>query len=308
MNLNLVKNLCSLREEQLYTFLVKVLYHKGYKKIWREAGFIAAEGEIPICLLAHMDTVFSYVPYTEDFYYDSQKKVLWSPFGSGFDDRAGIAIILELLERGYRPHIIFTDKEEVGGVGAHELVKRFPRAPFDCKMLIQLDRANENDCVFYQCDNHKFEDYISSFGFKYAEGTFSDISVIAPSWKIAAVNLSVGYENEHSYAELLHCNWCNKTIDKVESILLDVERVKHFKYIPKKCKPTKIYGRYYDYNSTNTTGIDTCLMCGTPINSYKEAYFFNEKGYNYAVCRDCYKLYGFEGVSDGEEPDEQIPF
>jgi hypothetical protein len=171
-------------------------------------------------------------------------------------------------------------------------------------MLIQLDRANENDCVLFQCENRKFEDYISSFGFKYAQGTFSDISIIAPAWKIAAVNLSVGYENEHSYAELVHCDWCEKTIDKVESILLDAKQVKRFKYIPKVYKPTKIYGKY----NRNSIGIDTCLMCGNPINSYKEAYFFNENGYNYAVCHDCYKLYNFNEVPDGEEPDDQLPF
>jgi hypothetical protein len=67
--------------------------------------------------------------------------------------------------------------------------------------MIELDRQGRDDAVFYDCDNPEFEEYITKFDFVSDWGTYSDISTIAPSWECAAVNLSIGYFDEHSYAE-----------------------------------------------------------------------------------------------------------
>ena len=160
---------------------------------------------------------------------------MWSPQGLGADDRAGVYAIIKILEDGFKPAIIFTTDEELGGLGAEDLILDFPECPFkETKMILELDRAKEKDCVFYSCKNTKFEKYIQSYGFKYAEGTFSDISFIAPSWGIAAVNLSVGYLNEHSPLEMLHVDWLNQTIEKVKLILNESNKMLFFKYYPRR--------------------------------------------------------------------------
>ena len=172
--------------------LVRYLKSKGYKKIISTNMYIIAEGELPVCLIAHIDTVFSKPPVT--FYFDKEQNVLWSPDGLGTDDRAGIYAIINLIEAGYRPSLIFTDMEEKGGIGASSLIQKYPDCIFpDCRALIQLDRQGEKDCVFYDCDNDDFVSLIESYGFSEEWGTFTDISIIAPAWKIAAVNLSIGY-------------------------------------------------------------------------------------------------------------------
>ena len=149
MNIELVKNLTMLPTHKVYNVLVKFLYKHGYKRIERQPHFIMAEGLDPVCLIAHMDTVFNFQPEKEDFLYDAEKQVLWSPYGTGFDDRAGIAGIIELVMRGHRPHIIFTDLEEVGGIGARELINAYPHCPFkNCKALIELE-ANEDIQTIY---------------------------------------------------------------------------------------------------------------------------------------------------------------
>ena len=232
MNINLIKKLATLKQDNLYNILIKFLRTHDYKNIIRYPHFIMADGQDPICLLAHMDTVFTNPPINEEFIYDAEQTILWSPYGSGFDDRAGIYAIIQLVLQGHRPHIIFTDLEEVGGIGAQELIKLYPKCPFKkCKALIQLDRANEEDAVYYDCGNKYFEKFITRYGFVTDIGTFTDISIVAPVWGIAAVNLSVGYLDEHTTSERLVCKWLDKTIERVSKIIEDISSEKKFKYI-----------------------------------------------------------------------------
>lgn len=283
MNLELMKTLTTLNVSSLYKILLKFLRNKGYTNIKKGQTFIMAEGEIPICLIAHMDTVFNHIQSKENFIYDKEKHILWGLSGSGFDDRAGIAGIIELLERGHRPHIIFTDKEEVGGIGANDLIERYTKCPFKhCKMLIELDRANEKDAVFYSCDNKEFESYIESFGFITDWGTFSDISIIAPVWKIAAVNLSIGYCYEHTPNELLHTDWFDATIDRVEEILYNIDKAKKYKYIPITVEHF-MRPRFILNNNE-------CLICGAKLNKKNRRDVYDEE-FPYSVCTSCYNQY-----------------
>ena len=218
--------------------------------------FVIAEGDLPICLCAHLDTVFAKPPAT--FYYDPKETVLWSPEGLGADDRAGNYAIIELLERGFRPSIILTDLEEKGGIGADALIKRFPDCPFvDCRAFIQLDRQGEKDAVYYDCDNKEFEKKITSYGFKTDWGTFTDISIFGPQWKIAAVNLSVGYYNEHTYIETLNMSQLHQTIDKVEKILRDCDNWLTYAYIPYKYPVIPGMKEWWAQ--------EKCVCCGKPL-------------------------------------------
>lgn len=289
MNLQLMKKICSLTKSKVQVVLLEYLMSLHYKPIYTE-DYIIAEGEDPICLLAHMDTVFQGPPNYGEFLYDAEKNILWSPYGSGFDDRAGVYIIIQLLEKGYRPSIIFTDKEETGGIGASMLITKFLKCPFKkCKALIQLDRAHHLDSVYYNCDNLEFEKYINSFGFKTDFGTFTDISIIAPTWGIAAVNLSVGYVDEHTSSERLYCSWCDETIEKVGKIIKNSRRMKFYKYIP---YVYKINPKYHSNKSDFTFLFDkSCLMCGKPLNAENEVLIADTGDYPYKVCSECFNRY-----------------
>ena len=278
MNLRLMKKLCMLPQNKLRKILIKFLYSKGYENVIHKDSFIIAEGDLPICLIAHMDTVFRYEP--EEFFYDLQKKVLWAPGGAGFDDRAGIYAILNLIEKGHKPSVIFTDKEETGGIGARELIVTFPECPFkDCRALIQLDRANKNDAVYYHCNNSAFENWVEKYGFKFDWGTFSDISIIAPQWKIAAVNLSVGYVDEHTESERLYCGWCDNTINKVDKMLNDSKKMMSYAYIPG--MTNRMVSRYNKIN---------CLICNTELEK-GQGFYIPHKDFPYHICDKCYYEY-----------------
>jgi hypothetical protein len=217
----LFEKLVSLTEAGVAKAMAQYLKSK-YDKVIVHKDFIIAFGDIPIALVAHMDTVFKFP--VSDLYYDQKKGVLWSPEGLGADDRAGIFAIIKILQDGLRPSIILTTGEEEGGVGACALIEKYPECPFPgLKYMIQLDRHGTNDCVFYDCYCPEFVDYVESFGFCERWGSFTDISFLMPEWQIVGVNLSVGYEDEHSKQEILNINPLFDTIKKVKKMLGETE-------------------------------------------------------------------------------------
>ena len=178
----------------------------------------------------------------------------------------------------------------MGGIGAIELIKTFPRQPFTqhLKFLIQLDRRGKDDCVFYDCDNKNFNKMIQSYGFKKADGTFSDISIIAPVWGIAAVNLSVGYYSEHSVAERLFIKEAEATFCKLDRILIDHRKFPVYEYVKNKtfntinfCSEEPIK---HEFPSNE------CSWCGNAINQYNR-HWIKEDDFFMPLCDECFTFY-----------------
>ena len=221
----LFERLVSLSQKEMHKAMAQYLKAK-YDNVIFTKDYLVAVGDIPIALVAHMDTVFK-TPVS-NLYYDQRKGVLWSPDGLGADDRAGIFAILKILQDGLKPSVIFTTDEEDGGLGAMALAMEDCPIP-GLKYMIELDRRGSNDCVFYDCYCPEFVDYVESFGFCEKWGTFSDISFLMPEWQVCGVNLSVGYEDEHSYTEILHIGPLYDTIRKVKNMLQE-EYIPDFEY------------------------------------------------------------------------------
>lgn len=255
----LFERLVSLSQAELHKTLG--VYLKGkYDKVIIEKEYIVAVGDIPIALVAHMDTVFHNQP--DDIYYDQRKGVMWSPQGLGADDRAGIFIILQIVQSGLRPSIILTTDEERGGLGAQALAKKECPIPF-LRYLIQLDRRGSCDCVFYDCMNPQFIDYIESFGFIERIGSFSDISFLMSAWQVCGVNLSVGYKDEHSYAETLNVGAMYRTLEIVKKMLQEKD-IPHYPYQEIVTKLTGYHQTMtpYNYEADYDAGMP-CACCGS---------------------------------------------
>lgn len=276
-DINTLSKLCALKQEELKRFLSQKFLKKFYyeKNIVETEDYIYCKGNIPIALVAHLDTVFS--QRATDVYYDAEKRTMWSPQGLGADDRAGVYAIIKILNQGLKPHVIFTTDEEIGGRGAYAISGI--ENPFeDLRYVIQLDRRGSDDCVFYDCANSSFVDYIESFGYKKAIGSFSDICFICPTWEIAGVNLSVGYRNEHSQIETLNTGDLEVTINRVID-MLQQENIPFFNYIYKK------------YPSLKGIGIDDngiiCDLCGE-YHSFSDLEIIKEcDGQSYLCCQKC---------------------
>lgn len=279
----LLKTLVGLSQESMRRTMTTYL-SKKYENVISTKDYIMAQGDIPIALIAHMDTVFT-KPATR-VYYDKEQGVMWSPDGLGADDRAGIFCIVKILQGKYRPTIILTTDEEKGCIGASKLVERFKEAPWDLNYIIQLDRRGYTDCVFYDCDNPDFVKYVEGFGFMEEIGSLSDISVICPDWGIAGVNLSVGYEGEHSETEILHVAPLLATIEKVK-IMLSQNEIPKFEYIPAAFS-WGMYSKYY--RSCYAYPLDEeylCSACGKKLTEYEVIPAVTAMGEEVYFCGEC---------------------
>lgn len=218
MDINNFKKILRLKQKDLKMLCLKYLISKDYEVNYGD-GYVYGEGDIPVMLVAHLDTVHRELPY--HIYFDKEQDVMWSPEGIGGDDRCGVYSILKILEN-YKPYVLFLEDEEIGCVGATKATKVLDMP--DINFIIELDRKGINDCVFYDCGNKDFQKYIESFGFKTKDGSFSDIVELSDAWDIASVNLSIGYFNEHTFSETIHTKLMQLTINKVKKILEDVKK------------------------------------------------------------------------------------
>ena len=322
MDLGLLKRIMRMDKEQLFNFLEKEL-SRVYKEIdtnGLERNFMFCEGQLPILVIAHLDTVFEDYNYgtsymkddwwsiydyhandvsMKEIYHDRVEGVMWSPEGLGADDRVGVFMIVSLVRRGLRPYILFTTDEESGSASGYEFAALYQNEfkNYNIKYLMELDRSGYNDCVFYNCDNPLFVEFVESYGFEENSGSFTDISAICPILGIAGVNLSVGYYNEHSKTEMIDLFTMSKNFDIIYKMIKESKKInKYFKYIPKKFTKKKkpkqkkierlpdeenfevVIGNYEDEVE--------CCISGSPLVDYLYAEDFGK------ICLDCYtKLY-----------------
>ena len=200
-------------QERLKQALETELIENGYA-VQKQSGFLYAQGTVPVLLVAHLDTVHRTQP--ETICYSADGTVMMSPQGIGGDDRAGVYMILRLIQRVHC-HVLFCEDEETGGHGARAFTKSGIKP--DVNYIVELDRVGNNDAVFYQCRNRQFEQYINGFGFQTAFGSFSDISILAPHLNLAAVNLSTGYYHAHQPGEYVRLDEVEDLVGRIAKLL-----------------------------------------------------------------------------------------
>ena len=198
-------------------------YYHG-KTVYVKGKFILVKGTAPILLVAHLDTVHK-MP-VQDICTSADGNILMSLQGIGGDDRCGVYALVNAYEQSaIKPHLLFTCNEETGGIGAKSFVYlhslgKLPKSLDNLKFIVEVDRKGSNDAVYYDCYNHAFEEYITDKGYITAQGSFTDISVIAPELGIAAVNLSSGYYNAHQLHEYINRKELDATLDKILTMII----------------------------------------------------------------------------------------
>lgn len=312
-------------QEQLAHTLMKLMKQlSGYEAVEQNGSFllyINKEKDWAPCLVAHLDTVhpqpsdYEMVPF-------SKNTKIWSPSGLGADDRAGVVAILEMLERGHRPHVLFTFDEEIGAVGSNRMLGAVPHEKMSTvSYFLQIDRRGTQDIVFYDNDNEKFQKDIIAASDNYfveAIGSFSDISVLMSHYSIPGANISAGYVNEHQLTETMDVVAWNKIVSAAETILKDEKfNQEEYNFVPS----PPIYGNYgggssYLYNNyqygSYTNYRDACKDCGMVglvnekgLCDWCEAYEPKNLTCYYCgttlegetlqdVCKDCEKWHGGE--------------
>jgi hypothetical protein len=176
------------------------------------------KGEGLPCLVAHVDHVYEEKKWWNERPILYNEEYIWSPHGTAGDDRAGVYAVMRLFEC-LNVNALFTDGEERGGIGAKEACKepRLASVPY----FIEIDRRGDKEAVFYNEEEEllpEFTKVVSKY-FSITTGSFSDISILGSHFKVASVNLSAGFYNEHQksaeYIYLPSLEYTIKTVPKL---------------------------------------------------------------------------------------------
>lgn len=206
-------------------------------------GYVFYKGTFPVLLTAHMDTVHKHLPGKIEYKLNKfNKTIISSPNGIGGDDRCGIYMIFQILKE-IDCSVIFCEDEEIGSVGAEkftktDLCKRL-KEENGFKYIIELDRMNNNDAVFYHDGNEEFHKFVTDKFWEKSWGTWSDICTLSPALGISSVNLSCGYYKQHTTAEYV-------VLDEMETAIKEViELLKRTDLEKEPYKFVRAYTNYY---------------------------------------------------------------
>ena len=136
-----------------------------------------------------------------------------------------------------------------------------------------------------------------SYGFKEVNGTMTDVSVIEEQFPKATVNLSVGFNNEHTSNETIHIDVVMNTLQTMEEIVNICTGV-YFDDLEAFSRYKDYFGYYQDYDYGNYLDEDKDyvkkevekLLCSENDYTAQEEIRMHCDGciyFDYEVC-DCY--------------------
>lgn len=225
------EKLLTYTQKDLKSYLGNYLCATGYK-VEKGDGYLFAKGTIPVMLVAHMDTARNEIPKK---IIKLAGKICAENSLVGGDDRCGVWMIMNIIKKA-KCSVLFLEDEEIGCVGARKFIKT-ETANFikdNISFMIELDRRGSNDCVYYSNDNREFVKYIKEkTGTVEAYGSCSDISHLMPATKVAGVNLSCGYYNEHTKQEYIVVKEMESIMNRLIKFLIEEKEFPKFEYIAK---------------------------------------------------------------------------
>lgn len=172
----------------------------------------------------------------------------------GADDRCGVKAILDILDMGFRPHILFTTDEEVGCQGSKRAVEEKLLEEFsEASMLIQVDRGVHegywNEMVFYNYDHESIPNIYEELSkyYKLATGSYTDVATLGPYLNKPIVNLSASYMNEHKRTEFISMASYEKNLEGLYQFLvwLESQDTSSWKYTAKPIPKVTTYANGY---------------------------------------------------------------
>ena len=277
-------------QSEMQEWLPEVLADYGYQiKVTDYMIQAISSEENQPCLVAHLDTIntkrkkYSYgsyyytgstlstvtstekdrTPEVQDILV-TEHYILLSPECKssiqclGADDRVGVKTILDILEMGLRPHILFTTDEEVGCVGSRKAVEENALEELKtASMLIQIDRgvheSSWHEMVTYGFDPESHKEIFDELRKTYtmATGSYTDVAVLGPHLDKPIVNVSASYRHEHTTDEFINLDaYEYNTQGLIKFIKWAQEQdTSEWKYVAKYVPPKPVYTRTSDFTN-----------------------------------------------------------
>lgn len=259
-------------------------------------------GESDVMFTSHLDTATSALcevvhVFDGDLIKTDGKSIL------GADDKAGVTIMLYMIENKIPGLYYFFLGEEVGCVGSRKVANKCKTEKIEgINKVISFDRRGTDSVITFQssqrCCSEKFGEELSkqlnladtSFSYKNDPTGILTDSVQFISIYPECTNISVGYKSEHTYGEvqnIVHLEKLAEACLKVDWNNLPVERdpsVAEYKSYSSR------YGSYpgwddYDYDygyGWGSYGRSSWKGANTDFNkSRSEKFWFHDKEFNY---------------------------
>ena len=242
-----LKNILSIptytwEEDQLIDYVTNILDKKGYKHYVDDLGSIyvtKGKSDNYPCLVAHLDSVHQIKDYkvVEELQLNAQgeKKPSFVGYdsktgercGVGGDDKAGVFICLELLDRFDNVKAFFPVAEEIGCERSKAADETFFT---DVGYAIQFD-STENDTMslslmgvqlFEQKSEffNKTRNIILEHGFtEWRHHPYTDTMVLKDKFNFACLNFAAGYYNYHTSNEYVIVEDVKNSIKLGENVI-----------------------------------------------------------------------------------------
>ncbi len=227
------------KEDQMRQYIIDTLNKNGIDNYTDKYGNVYATkgvAEYYPCVVSHIDTVHRIEGYT--VHEDNYTLTAWDNNGEqtgiGGDNKAGVFVCLELLERFDVIKAAFFVSEEVGCLGSYLSDPDFFK---NVGYAIQFDAPFNNwvshysdgvklfsvDSDFFEKIHPIFEKNLPNYGIKsLGYHPYTDVSALKSLYDFACVNYSVGYYNMHSkreYVSVMDVDLCLCTaIEIIESL------------------------------------------------------------------------------------------
>jgi len=202
------------------------------------------------CVVAHMDTVHHLTEFNVHTSEDNKRLYALTPDGNktgiGGDDKAGVFVCLELLERLDHLKVAFFVGEEYGCYGS----RLADRAFFEnVGYIIEFD-APEHNWISHRSNSVYLFDKDGIFFNKIkpilqetmgenlilSAHPYTDVCALKVKHDVSCINVSVGYFNMHEITEYVDIDICMNAIDMGEKM---IKELGHTKYEYK--HPTPLY-------------------------------------------------------------------
>ena len=257
-------------------------------------------GESDVMFTSHLDTATSALTEVKHVFDGVNIRTNGASI-LGADDKAGVTIMLYMIENKIPGLYYFFLGEEVGCVGSRKVATKLKTQKIEgINKVISFDRRGTDSVITFQssqrCCSEKFGEELSK-QLNLAEETFSykndPTGILTDSIQFISIysectNISVGYKNEHTFSEVQNIEHLEKLAEaclKVDWNSLPVERD------PSKTE-YKSYGRYGSYYGWDAYDDYDYGYGGYPsyskgTSSWKnnvnktEKVWFHDKKYNY---------------------------
>ena len=179
--------------------------------------FVPGTRKDRVLLVAHYDTIPG----------DGVKTMLegttiysaYNNLGIGADDRAGCFALWLLRNLGHS--LLLVPDEEQGCLGSEHLVRKYPQTLENHQFMIEFDRQDDYDLVYYDLESKEFHEYMAEayHGYAKARGIFTDICELVPAAGVCGLNVSVGYMYQHTNSELIEVFSFMRTMELTKQLL-----------------------------------------------------------------------------------------